>query len=51
MKTYADGIRDAIALLQDCKENSIEWLIDRLGDYKYAYELEQKRSAQSKEEK
>ena len=36
---YIDGIEDAIALLQDCGENSIDWLLDRLTDYKYSAEI------------
>lgn len=36
MKTYEDGIRDAIALLKNHRENSIDWLIDRLSDYMYS---------------
>lgn len=41
MKTYEDGIQDAIDLLEDCGENSIEWLIDRLSDYQHAYREQQ----------
>jgi hypothetical protein len=37
-QSYVDGLQDAIALLQDCKENSIDWLIDRLSDYKLSAE-------------
>jgi hypothetical protein len=37
-QSYVDGIQDAITLLQDCRENSIDWLIDRLSDYKCAAE-------------
>jgi hypothetical protein len=37
-RSYVDGIQDAITLLQDCRENSIDWLIDRLSDYKCAAE-------------
>jgi hypothetical protein len=35
---YIKGIEDAIALLKTCGECSSEWLIDRLGDYKYKAE-------------
>ena len=45
MKTYEDGIQDAIALLEDCRENSIEWLIDRLADYQHAYRKQQQLAA------
>jgi hypothetical protein len=43
MKTYQDGIRDAIDLLKVLKGNSTEYIIDRLQDYEYAYMQEQSR--------
>jgi len=44
MKTYNDGIRDAIDLLKVLKGNSIEYIIDRLQDYEYAHNQELKKS-------
>lgn len=41
MKTYQDGIRDAIELLKVLRGNSTEYIIDRLQDYEDAY-LQQK---------
>jgi hypothetical protein len=36
MKTYNDGIQDAIDLLKTLRGNSIDYIIDRLQDYQYA---------------
>jgi hypothetical protein len=36
MKTYQDGIQDAIDLLRVLSENSTDYIIDRLTDYQYA---------------
>jgi hypothetical protein len=33
MKTYKDGIQDAIWLMKALRENSIDYIIDRLQDY------------------
>ena len=41
MKTYRDGVEDAIALIKDCEGCSTEWLIDRLRDYQEAYDKTQ----------
>ena len=40
MKTYKDGIQDAIDLLKVLKGNSIDYIIDRLQDYAYAADRE-----------
>ena len=37
-KTYNDGIEDSIELLKTLSGNSIDYIIDRLQDYQYAYE-------------
>lgn len=47
MKTYRDGVQDAIDLIKVLSENSTDYIIDRLQDYQYAYDLEQARSAQA----
>jgi hypothetical protein len=49
MKTYQDGIQDAIDLLKILSENSIDYIIDRLQDYQYADLLEQERLVKEKE--
>jgi hypothetical protein len=49
MKTYRDGIQDAIDLLKILSENSIDYIIDRLQDYQYADLLEQERLAKEKD--
>jgi len=38
MKTYADGIRDAIELVKTLDKNSPEYIVDRLRDYESAFE-------------